>query len=536
MILKIQEIICAMPNFYSKYFKIFYSLIIYMALNLVIVTPSLVLAYEKKPDYGNYCEYANFLTQNGQERLATKEYIKALLVNLNNTQAKQALKKIVTSSKSFTIKQRSLLHRYINLLDFLTFLTQRIYQIEAANLATIEFIAQHIDSGESAELAMIATIKKGRNLNSFPEILHIFENDDPNFQLEGINRKLVDKKENFTILLEDMQSTHDKLRKMKRQIIANYKKVNEVYKNDKLQHQIDSLESKIEEKDNYIIKQERILDVFSQQLTDVRLEFDVVKERIQETDEKVVHLTRELAAMSLSAYEKDRILADKEDETQLLKDDLMDANQRINLMQKVIIEKDDIIQNLEQEVDKINIALNQRSSNDELIELKTSFSHLKKSMRSEALENRTLMGQLRTEFQNLQKRYLVLEKNLKLKNSQISKLSATLSEKDKKLEQMEEISTSKDHKLMELSGILEIYKSRLAEVHNHLEHKTEILQKLEEKLSQINHKFESEQPEDSNRAQFNQEIIHHRPHAFPLSNANIYQRTKKNLSTLLRDQ
>ncbi len=110
-----------------------------------------------------------------------------------------------------------------------------------------------------------------------------------------------------------------------------------------------------------------LLKDLQNQFEKVQLGLDVFRERLQETNGKVGNLVEDVASKSLDVYTQEKIVLAAHQEMGDLRSELEETKERLRLVQRIIQEKDDHIQTLEEEVSDIQSVVGSKDVNAEEI-------------------------------------------------------------------------------------------------------------------------------------------------------------------------
>lgn len=204
--------------------------------------------------------------------------------------------------------------------------------------------------------------------------------------------------------------------------------------------------------DHFSKKQNVEIDMLRKDLKQVRMDFAMVTARQKKTEDKVLNVTKELASMSLDLFSKDKMLNDRNIKNGELERELYDAQERLNLVQHIMSQKDKKIADLEGEVEILNSDLSQTVKIDNV-----SFEISENTNESTANTQQGLKASSPSEKVGPS---VVIDK-LKMKEMEIFQLRDRLNKMEGEVNALNRIFNSKDQKLLELVSMLEIYKGKL---------------------------------------------------------------------------
>ncbi len=366
--------------------------------------------------------------------LVVARFVNALLADSSNTTAKKYLKRIAKSDAVRTKRQELSLLRFIELIDFSDSLKSRIKYLQTTNTRFMEFILKDGKSDESImKSARSIQARIPDAINSYrkrPAILRRVQTLKT-LNITKLNQALVREKRGLMRQLDMLRNIHTQLRPIKIKAAKNL----------------------------IVSKKQKFPNRFTQQIDEIKL-------KLVETDRRVGELTGELAKMSLELYEKNNLLRDKDSRITLFEDNLVDARERLNLVQRIIKEKDKDIHILEKKIADPQSGIMPQA-------------------------NLARIQSLEQQFQDLNEKHSRMEKLLAKKDSTISQLKETVSSKNRKILISRKASLLKSRGLVQLDGIVQIYRGRLKDTYVDLMEKTERVKRLEDKLMQMERVKES---------------------------------------------
>ena len=199
------------------------------------------------------------------------------------------------------------------------------------------------------------------------------------------------------------------------------------------------------------------------------------RQRLKQTDKRITELTRDLAGMSLEAYEKNKAIADRDEFIAELKNVLTDTKERLSLVQRIIQEKDKHVQKLKKQVSDLQTVVSKEADPASINILKNDMSDLQAKLQTQSESSRSQIALLEQKINDINAKYTELELLVKAKENEIFQLRETVIAKDNKIRNFNNIFTLKDNKLMELRGIVQIYKGKLTDTTSDLKSKEEKL-------------------------------------------------------------
>ena len=170
------------------------------------------------------------------------------------------------------------------------------------------------------------------------------------------------------------------------------------------------------------------------------------------------------------------LLAQKDARLADLEKDLVESQERLSLVQRIIKEKDDHVLMLEEEMAGIE---NKLEGHDELT--RSTVDNLTEQAQGSAVK----INDLQKQFTELAAKYKQSEKEMKTRDNKIRDLQKALNKKSSTLANYKKAFMSKDQQLMELNGVVQIYKSKLIEASSDLKSKDKELDRLEKQMDDL---------------------------------------------------
>ena len=181
---------------------------------------------------------------------------------------------------------------------------------------------------------------------------------------------------------------------------------------------------------------------------------------------QVEALNREVAAKSLELFEKDNMVVEQKGDLRKVEKELFDVQQRLDLTQRIIQEKDGIIDSLEAHLERLKT---QPDPDSQRYQQQFEAVQLKLSVLEDRLEKQNLLSE--TRLVALEKLLADQEKRIagfgiiiKEKNQEIALLDQALSAREFELMDLHKVLSSQDDKIIELDGIIQIYKAKLKDL------------------------------------------------------------------------
>lgn len=416
-----------------------------------------------------------------------------ILADPANTHAIQELKKVFTDLDDWSSSERLHLSRFIDIADYCNFLILRINYLSKNNLLLHAFIlknsshdVQLVESANEVYLQSQKLTEKSTTDVSAGDKAYV----SGKIFLNDATEALLQKRDDFLQKLEYMQMSNRDLRNLKREVISNISSKKEQQRSSNINSQIDEIKKHLQEKNKALISQENDLLKFNQQLQMVQLKFEMVQQRLKQTDKKIIELTRDLAGVSLEAYAKNKVIADHDEFIEELKNVVTDTRERLNLVQRIIQEKDNHIQELEKEVFGLQTVVSNETDPESITILKNDMSDLHAQLQAQFESSRSQIARLEQKMKDINDQYAEIKLLVKVKENEISQLRETAIVKDSKIKTFNKVFALKDNKLIELKGIVQIYKEKLTDTTSDLKSNEEKLIYLQTVIDDMARQFE----------------------------------------------
>lgn len=197
--------------------------------------------------------------------------------------------------------------------------------------------------------------------------------------------------------------------------------------------------------------------------------------------QKISMLTDQLAGKTLELIEKESLLTEQKEDFQSLENSLQEAEERMNLVQRIIADKDQRIQVLEKDVTQMQALTRQgyEVSQKNIEDLKLQFVQLHDDLNEQMSVNHDKIAALEALLADQEKKLAHNTLGLKVKSRHIVELADRLQKKNQTLAEANVLMESQDKKIVELDGIIKIYKSKLSEANQILREKVEKIRSLE---------------------------------------------------------
>lgn len=417
-------------------------------------------------------EFGLKLYHDGKIDFAIEKFVRALLLDPENKTAKDTLKKIgeeiYPSSDSRVYK----IARFIDQIEYYTFLDIRYRGLTEENSRLSDFLKKKQEkfTGEFSEKVKSLQEFQDKRAVVTPSIGVIgFSGDQGDiFDLEKVTSKLSEERQSLLKEIAFWESQNTQLRALRKTVLEREAVETVSAKNYKTE--LNEIQGRVEQKDNLLATQNQNLEYFKQELAQVRDNFNVLQDRFKSTDQKINELTGKIADLSMVIIEKNKIIDEKSDAAQLLQRQVSEAGEKLNLVQRIIQEKDDRIAALESEMTQVrgNLKSNDNLDGSQVAQLKSDLKDFEGQFKSQMEKSRERIIGLEIQFMDMTRKYDVLSADILSKEAQIATLRIESKKKEDFIKQYRSAFYATDHKANELVGIVDIYRSKLAETKQQL--------------------------------------------------------------------
>ncbi len=472
----------------KKFYQI--SFFTYLILHLLTQKLSAEDIFYRSEHYNNY---GITLLKENNKLAAIEQFIKALISDPGNALAKKNLLKIAKSGAFKSHGSELKILRLIDLIDYIDFLHSRIIYLESQNDRLIKFIFEYVKD-ETIVLTTQSIQNDNKDEIDLKSMHQELFGDAPMIsldQLDFLNENYLSIKDRLVERLKVLQGANDQLRAFKISFLGQKNQIVRRKHTDQIKRNISSIQRQLTKKDEILKDQEQILRILKEELDSIRKDFALLNAKFQQTDQKVLALTKELAGTTLELYEKDQTLMNKSDRISTLEKDLLEAKERLSLVQRIIKDKDDHIDKLEEEMLFIqkDVHSNTQFQKSEQQTIKRVLSHINKKLKYQTELNLAKVNLLEQQLLILQKKYNEIETAVLDKDKDLSRLEKEFQFRGKKLSNLKKIATLKDQKVFELNGVVELYKGRLIDTLELVKEKEERILQLEKQIHEINSQF-----------------------------------------------
>ena len=384
---------------------------------------------------------------------AALEYVKALLADVENRSAREKLGAVFSQTDLQTSKAVLQQQYFLELIDYVQFLFSRINSLLEDN----DSLARMLSSYPGHEKISVKAVTLSENLKQ--ENAQIASAHTAWGQRQAgwiaFNDLFVEQKNRLSKILNEVGELNRDLHARRWQIHSAQKNKHIGAQAGHWLDRIKDLEMTRIHKEEIITQQSKNIALLTDEINVMRQQFVNLQAKFNSTQQRIDDLGKDLAAATLEIYQRDQQLANKEQQVTKIKDELVELRERSVLMQRIIQEKE--LKNL------------------------TAENPLDYAARIQTLEQ---------QFQELNQRYLVMEKNLADREREVARLRQELALRDDKIMMLKNAFNSKEQRIGELLGVVEIYKSKLGE-------SKKVLDGLDHRLDQFQNRVDASSPESA---------------------------------------
>lgn len=356
------------------------------------------------------------------------------------------------------------------------------------NKRLIEFAHTHIakDSSLTEQVQGIEISQRDRII-ALPSVGTVgFASDDSKIvDLDDLVLSLTKERQPIIREIGFWKSQNDQLRELRRVILSRNRRTTTDLVANNYKSQLDEIQDRMNQKNDLLAIQQQNIQYFQVELLSVRESFDQLQERFKNTDLKISELTKQIADMSMEAFEKDKVLAQRDDYAAELQQKVNEANEKMNLVQRIIREKDERIVSLEKEMSRIQRMVNSGdiSATKEIARFKSDFKEFESQFKLQMEKSRDRIIGLEIQLADLSQKHQFLLTDIQMKNSQIALLTANLEKRSIAAVQYREAFLTTNQEVNKLIGMVDIYRTKLVEAKQNLISKEAELHRLNEQKS-----------------------------------------------------
>lgn len=380
---------------------------------------------------------------------AVRSFIQALLLNPEYRPAQSMLRQMSRDKHNFGTDQRLQISRFLGLIDTLDFAQKYIRQVHAQNITLIQFIQKN--AAEDHDYSGLQTeIQPLQALNELYEVQTVFNSQwkQSDFQLTRINEQLSIIKNDRLDLLKKIQDIHCRLWKKKQDIILATAQERQIDLSTAFTNKIHHLEKRFQVQQQRLNQQDSLIGTLTRQLNSMQQNYSALQLEYLKLTRQSNSSTQQLAKVSLELFDKDRILADQIQQNNLLKDQILDIEQRTSLTQEILREKDQ----------QINALMSQLAKDPAMQEA----SAVLPATMGPVNQQPDRLRSMEREIHQLRRQYEMAARHLKKQDRRIQELERALSTRDLTIAEMQRTFMQQQTRLSELNGILAIYKLKLS--------------------------------------------------------------------------
>ncbi len=455
--------------------------------------PTVTRAAEDPARYSPvYFNSAVRLAAKGETRLAVEQYVKSLIADPANRDARDALK-ILCLKGQWDGESRREIIQFLDLIDQVGLLMTQISRAREEIEDSAAFIKARGGEDHIPSIRFALDNSSVNLSDSLPFLLIKDENifNGP-FSIPRINRLVKGVKDDLLGQLDRLQGLGRNLRQVKKELLARLPTAQPAPPITDMKEQLKDVMLKMAMKDEVISRQEKNIEKLRDELITVKTDFEQVRARMAQNEQRVVDLTRELVDMTLNAQETQTTARDREGYSAELQSDLRETEERLALAQRLIQEKDRKIEDLAAKMSRLEEQAGKsealRSQGMEV--LRQEFTDLQTELQAKSRDSLDKIAEMELRLSAVQEKYKALEDVVLSKEGEVRSLQAEVLFRDEKISKLKQIFDSKDRKLIELMGILDIYKEKLKESKGLLEAKDLKIKDLDNQLDEIDRRLQ----------------------------------------------
>jgi len=405
----------------------------------------------------------------------------ALIYNLDNKQALNFLSRLENKNQ-VSHQARVKLSRSLELIDYIKFLKNRIDQSIIVNTKL-----KNRMFGRTHQYKMVGESKQVKRIRDKELRDKVLLNnkdflDENNIQISqslgNLMEMLTELKNEYVVHLTYLLNSNDQLKDFK----AAEGRISK--KSAASGRRVDVAD---DVKPTALMWPQDNVRILKNELALVQLEIKMLKNVVNASEQKTRRLTNELTGKTLIIYEKDEAITRHRKKFAELEKDLIETAERLNLVQRIIKEKDEVINALENFVQEVQREMNHIDdvSKEQLNTLGINLSLLESKLNAqqELSEQKLLFVEKLLAQQEIK----IADYNVLIKENRvnIADLNKQLFVKTEKLHGLKSVLKSKDDKLIELNGIIKIYKGKLVDSKTTTNKKRYNVQNLEGQIDQL---------------------------------------------------
>lgn len=431
-------------------------------------------------------EYGLKLMHDGKLEQATERFVKSLLLDPANQTARKSLKELAGSLPVTEEISGPRILRFLDQLEYLQFLNERYKSIANENTRLRDFLGQQ--SALSPDLKLQAQNIEGEAQKRLSQFM-VYDptagvpvTNDQAVKLSEITNQLNEKKKYLLTEIDFWEGQNRQLRAIRNSAMEQGM-IGEAAK--KLSTQIEAVQERLGDKDKLLFAQRQNTEYFQKELAAMRDNFNLMQDKLKNTDERVASLTKQIADMSMEIIEKDKTLSAKDLMAKGLEQQLTEAQEKLNLVQRIMQEKDDRIALLEKDMSQVQNQMAAAGSDPgTMAAIKSNLQGFQSEMKKEMEKSREKIIDLQTQLIQLSSDYQALNQIIEARNAEIVLLNSSLKSKDVAVKQYRQAFLANTEKLSQMDAIVELYRGRLLDTQATLKAKNDELIRLQATLSQ----------------------------------------------------
>lgn len=394
---------------------------------------------------------------------AADRFVRVLLLDPASRRARERLQEMLKDSAVLSQHQRLQLQRFVDLVDYHQFLLNRMDGL-FADSRQYSMQIRHLLAPSRFSVELTQTIDRaGQIAKETAQYRRIWMSDDiPSvLPMDAIFAKL-------DMTIQRLEEQHRKLTKvctqLRQQHLAARNSKTPVVPSKAKKGSPSGTERPLTG------HQKRIQD-FRGELKTVKREFEVLQKKFEETNARVAEVTSSLAEVSLELFEKEKVIADKDSQMSQLGEQLQETRERMNLVQRIIQEKDQHIQVLQADIR----ALQSLAEHGEGQAGTAAFNP----------EDGGRLADMQKQLNELSDKYNFLVDKIQERDLAIAQLRGTIAERNEQIDHVHQAVKTQEEEIGLLNGIVQIYQGRLVDVYSSLKEKEEEMNALQWQLLEL---------------------------------------------------
>jgi chromosome segregation ATPase len=439
-----------------------------------------------------HSEYGLKLLNESKYDLAVERFARAFLLDPQSKTAKESLQKIA-GEQSYSGSKGLKILRFIDQVEYIDFLTSRYQGLVEENGRLLQYLQDNQNLAKDTALLEKFNAVEGQikaKPSALPRVGLIgFAGDEAkSMDLNALISQLAQERTDLAKEVGFWEDQNNQLRSLRKTVLFANSAENPAVAAEKYKSQLDEVADRVKDKDELLSVQQQNIEYFKTELAAVRSDFTSLQDKFKNTDVKISELTNKIAGMSAEIFEKNKIIIEKEDLAASLQKDLGVANEKINLVQRIIQEKDDRISALEKEMATVqtSAASTGHPADSQVLKVQSDLKDFEVQFKEQMEKSRERIVSLEVQYADLTTKYEALLQDTQAKDAQVAALKNTVTQKNVLANQYKDAFLQTDEKANQLIGMIEIYRGKLSEVKQHLSSKEDELRQLQGVLFDLN--------------------------------------------------